>query len=205
VVNANNRGVKNVVVWLVPELSDEQIKALEARRLRDVPSFRPDQIYPGLSRKGSYLIVHERAVRAYSPHVQVVQAASDLAVVNGSDAPANAKWESRANGEFNILQPPGRLNRFENLKAERLPIMVSSSLHPRMRAYVWVLDHPYFAVTDQDGNFEIKFAPKGNLRLVVWQETTGFRGGREGRWGEAIKVPSGRIDLGEIKVKPPGK
>ena len=69
-----------------------------------------------------------------------------------------------------------------------------------MKAYVWVLDHPYFAVTDADGNFEIRFAPKGNLRLVAWQEATGFKGGREGRWGEPIRVPSGRLDLGEIKL-----
>jgi len=72
-----------------------------------------------------------------------------------------------------------------------------------MKAYVRVFDHPYFAVTTPDGSFEIKYVPKGNLRLFVWQEYAGYRNGPEGRFGEAIQVPSGRLDLGEVKVKSP--
>jgi hypothetical protein len=70
-------------------------------------------------------------------------------------------------------------------------------------AYLWVFDHAYFAVTDDDGRFHIRFAPAGNPRLVVWEEDMGFKGGRDGRWGEAIQVPNGKVDLGDIKLKPP--
>ena len=113
------------------------------------------------------------------------------------------KWSSLNNGQFSPLVPPNfHVFRIDRVKSERLPITVDSSINPWMKAYVWVLDHPYFAVTDDDGSFMIRFAPKGNLRLVVWQEATGFKGGREGRWGEAIRVPNGRLDLGDIKLKP---
>jgi hypothetical protein len=37
-----------------------------------------------------------------------------------------------------------------------------------------VLDHPYYAVTDAQGNFEIKNAPAGTQKVVVWQEAVGF-------------------------------
>ena len=203
VVNPTNRGVQNAVVWLVPELSEEQLAALWARRVRDVPGFRPEQVYPGLSLKGERTILHGEPLRAYVPHVLAVQAGSDLHIRDASQAGDLPKWTSRANGEAGPLVPPGRDQRIENLKADRLPAHVESAVYPWMKAYVWVLDHPYFAGTDPDGAFEIKFAPAGNLRLVVWQESMGFRNGREGRWGEAIRVPTGRADLGEIQLKPP--
>jgi hypothetical protein len=87
------------------------------------------------------------------------------------------------------------------LKAERFPINIESANSKWLNAYVRVFDHPYFAVTGPDGRFEIRYAPKGDLRLFVWQEAAGYRGGQEGRLGEAIKVPSGRLDLGDLKIK----
>jgi hypothetical protein len=206
VVNATNRGVKNVVVWLVPELSNEQVQALKDRKLREVPSFRAKDVYPGLTEQKEVTVLIPEKPIALVPHVAIVRAGSDVVFRNASTRPENVKWVSVKNGEFNPLLPPNfSAFRIDQAKTERLPIGVEASIHPWMKAYVWVLDHPYFAVTDDDGNFEIRFAPKGNLRLVVWQETTGFRGGREGRWGEAVRVPSGRLDLGEIKLKPPAK
>jgi hypothetical protein len=203
VVNPTNRGVRNVVVWLGPELTRDQLDALQARRLRTVPSFRPDQGYPGLPAKSERALVLGEPARAYVPHVVVAQAGSALAVRNLSPVPQNVKWDSRNNGQFDVLLAPGQSHREAGLTAERTPIEVQSSIYPWMRAYLWVLDHPYFAVTNEDGEFEIKYAPRGELRLVVWQEAMGFRGGREGRWGEPIRVSGGQLDLGEIKLKPP--
>jgi hypothetical protein len=57
---------------------------------------------------------------------------------------------------------------------ERGPGQVICSIHPWMEAYWLVLDHPYFAVTDKDGNFEIKNVPAGTQKVVVWQEAVGF-------------------------------
>ena len=70
-----------------------------------------------------------------------------------------------------------------------------------MKAWVRVFNHPYFAVTDKDGNFQIKDAPvlKGELRLFVWQESAGILGGTAGRFGKTIKVKPRSLDLKEIK------
>ena len=43
-----------------------------------------------------------------------------------------------------------------------------------MKAYWLVLDNPYFAVTDDKGNFEIKNVPAGTQKVVVWQEAARF-------------------------------
>ena len=39
-----------------------------------------------------------------------------------------------------------------------------------MRAYVGVLPHPFFAVTDREGKFEIRGVPAGSYTLVAWHE-----------------------------------
>lgn len=57
-----------------------------------------------------------------------------------------------------------------NLKPEKnRAIPISCDVHPWMKAYAWVFDHPYHAVTDKDGNFEIKHVPAGaEVEVVLW-------------------------------------
>jgi hypothetical protein len=51
-----------------------------------------------------------------------------------------------------------------------------------MSARIWVFDHPYHAITDKNGVFEIPFAPRGvDLRLILWHEAHGFVDGKDGR------------------------
>lgn len=204
VVNPKNRGVQNVVVWFAPEPTPEgwgRLKATGENRLREFPGFREDQLFPGIKSPPKNFFVHAGSLRAFVPHVLAVRGGSDLVIQNASPVPINAKWVSRNNGERNSLIPPGGSDAVPRLIPERFPIAVEDTIHPWMKAYLWVFSHPYFAVTDEDGNFEIKFAPAGKLRVFAWQGMAGYRNGREGRFGEPIEVPSGRKDLGELKFK----
>ena len=45
--------------------------------------------------------------------------------------------------------------------------------HPWEKAYVSVMDHPFFAVSDGLGRFEIRGLPPGSYTLVVWHERLG--------------------------------
>ena len=69
------------------------------------------------------------------------------------------------------------------LVAEGPPIQYKCTIHGWMTGYVRIFDHPYYAVTDADGKFEIKNAPAGKYRIVYWHEN-GFKGGAQGRFGE---------------------
>ena len=42
-----------------------------------------------------------------------------------------------------------------------------------MTGFMFLLDHPFFAVTDKDGRFEIDGLPDGAYDLTVWHETFG--------------------------------
>jgi hypothetical protein len=46
-------------------------------------------------------------------------------------------------------------------------------VHGWMNAYVGVLDHPYFAVSDKDGKFDIKNLPAGTYTIEAWHEKLG--------------------------------
>jgi hypothetical protein len=49
-------------------------------------------------------------------------------------------------------------------------IAVTCDTHAHMRAYILSYAHPYFAVTDVDGRFEIDQVPPGSYTLKAWHE-----------------------------------
>jgi len=100
-----------------------------------------------------------------------------------------------------VILPPGKSFTIENLKADRLPvIMVNCNIHPWMSAKVAVFDHPYFAVTDDKGGFEIKNAPAGDYKLVTWHEAVGW--GEGGRQGKSVTIKKGEPTEAEVKIQP---
>jgi hypothetical protein len=204
VVNQENLGIRNVVVWLSPEPSADEMKALQTKKGVKFPSFRQEDIHPSLAKPNSPAISLDIYCCRFIPHVVVAREGQALVVRNTAPVPHNAKWVSRENGSVNPLIPAGGMRTInERLIAEKFPIEIACSIHPWMNAWVRVFDHPYFAVTDKDGNFEIKDAPvlRGKLRLFIWQETGGIQGGVEGRFGQTLEVKPGSMDLGEIKFK----
>jgi uncharacterized protein (DUF2141 family) len=51
--------------------------------------------------------------------------------------------------------------------------MIKCDFHPWMEAYLFVMDHPYFAVTDEMGQFKIVGLPAGEYTLAAWHEELG--------------------------------
>jgi hypothetical protein len=197
VVSAKTGGIKNVVVWLAPDPKPGGAKQ------RDLPPFKKEDIHPTLVKPAKPGVEIDQPCCRFIPHVMAAQEGQTMTIKNSASVPHNAKWTSRENGEINPLIPSGGQFQVQApLKAERFPINVECSIHPWMKAYVWVFNHPYFSVTDEDGNFEIKNVPvlDGKLRIIAWQEN-GFSGGREGRMGEPISAKPKSTELGDIKFK----
>ena len=63
-------------------------------------------------------------------------------------------------------------------------IPVKCNVHSWMRSYIGVLDHPYVAVTSDDGDFAWTAVPPGNYTIAAWHETFG-------ELTENIKVSTG--------------
>jgi plastocyanin len=94
-------------------------------------------------------------------------------------------------------------------KSGAIPGEVVCNIHPWMKGWVVIRPDPYFAVTNDDGSFEIKDLPVGeDLEYQVWHEKSGFvttvsLDGKKTTWDKGRfkkKLAKGETDLGEIKV-----
>lgn len=55
--------------------------------------------------------------------------------------------------------------------AQAKPVVIQDDVYAWMQAFVFVLDHPFFATTDAAGRFEIRGLPPGEYRFQVWHES----------------------------------
>lgn len=112
----------------------------------------------------------------------------------------NVHYAGFINNANFALGPNGSATR--KLQPERRPINLACDIHPWMLGNLMVFDHPFFAVTGEDGSFEIKGVPAGTQNLIVWQRLAGYvtEGGSKGL---AVEVKPGQVtDLGTIVLKP---
>lgn len=107
----------------------------------------------------------------YEPHVFGMMAGQPLLIKNSDATLHNIHSMPKANKEFNFAMPKvvkEKTASFE--KPENEPIYIKCDVHPWMKTWVLVSDHPYFAVTDASGNFSIDGIPAGTYEVVCWQE-----------------------------------
>lgn len=106
----------------------------------------------------------------YVPHVMAIQVNQTFNVLNSDATSHNVNVDAKLNDKFNQGQPPGAAPIVKQFKREETVVPVKCNQHPWMRAYVGVLSHPFFAVTDKDGRFEIKGVPPGTYTVIAWHE-----------------------------------
>lgn len=181
IVSPKTRGIKNVVVWLRPNVANL------------MTGFAANEIHPGdAKRKASDVTIELEADRA-EPRVAVARIGDTIVVKNTSAVAHKFHWSSTNNGEFDFDVASGFRERFTlPLRADSTPANFRCNIRPWVKGFARVFDHPYYAVTDEDGKFEIKSAPAGNYRIVFWHENVGFLGGKEGRSGREIRIAAGR-------------
>jgi hypothetical protein len=108
-----------------------------------------------------------------SPHVFGMRAGQKLQVVNADQTQHNVHPTPKNNPEWNQSHPAGAPPITKTFTRPEVLIPVKDNQHPWEKAYVGVMDHPFFAVTDEFGRFEIRGLPPGIYTLVVWHERLG--------------------------------
>jgi plastocyanin len=108
----------------------------------------------------------------YVPHVLAFPAGSTVKIVNSDGILHNIHTYSTANPPFNMAQP-----KFKKVIEEKIEkpevIKVNCDAHGWMHGWWVATDTPYFAVTDDKGDYTIKDVPAGNYEIEVWQEKLG--------------------------------
>jgi plastocyanin len=188
IVDPKTRGVKNVVVYLRP--NNNQPNA----------AFAANEIHPADAKRKPADVVIDQPCCMFVARVTAARVGDTVVVKNPAAIAHNFFWDSGNSGSHNVNVPVNGQWKMPNaLAKEAAPIQYKCTIHPWMTGYVRVFDHPYFAVTDESGAFEIKDAPAGAFRIVFWHEN-GVLGGAKGRFGEPITI-AGDAN-GTMQLKP---
>jgi plastocyanin len=108
----------------------------------------------------------------YSPHVVGVQVGQEFEVINDDPTLHNVHSLSKLNPQFNIGQPKEGMKYITKFVKPEI-FMVKCEVHSWMHAYIGVFDHPFFAVTGDDGSFGLKNLPAGTYTIEAWHEKYG--------------------------------
>lgn len=112
----------------------------------------------------------------YTPRVVAVMVNQPIEISNSDDTNHNIHPMPKLNREWNESQgPKGEVKTKTFPKEEATPILFKCNVHPWMRAWVGVVSHPYFAVTGDDGSFELKNVPPGEYTIEAWHERFGVQ------------------------------
>jgi hypothetical protein len=109
----------------------------------------------------------------YHPHVFGMRVGQALEIVNSDPTLHNIHAMPKANQEFNNGQPIQGMKMTHTFTAKEVMVPFKCDVHGWMNAYVGVLDHPYFSVTDANGKFELKGLPPGTYTIEAWHEKLG--------------------------------
>ena len=109
---------------------------------------------------------------AFFPHVQAARVGSRVLLLNSD--PILHDIHARLGSEtlFNVGLPSWRQVE-KRLTRVGIVTIECEVLHTWMSAYIVVTPNPFFAVTDESGNFIIEGVPAGSYELEVWHEKLG--------------------------------
>lgn len=189
----NDGAVQNVVVYLYVARGGKKPPVHD--------SYKADAMTP--------VVIDNQNCR-FEPHIVAVRTGQPLVAGNKDPVGHNVKLDTLKNPAQNILVPPGGELKINLNAEESLPSPVSCSIHPWMKGFVVVKDHPYVAVSDKEGKITIKNVPAGKWTFQFWQEASGFvqevkQNGKAVKWDKGrveLTIKPGMNDLGEIKLPP---
>jgi hypothetical protein len=107
----------------------------------------------------------------FVPHVQVI-AAGDVEIVNSDPVLHNTHGFLGKATVFNVALPNQGQRIAKPLKKPGM-VRVECDAHGWMLGWIYVAEHPYYAVSSKDGGFTLTNVPPGSYTLVAWQEYAG--------------------------------
>jgi len=130
----------------------------------------------------------------FVPHVQTASVGQFLLLKNTDPILHTAHaYTPEGQPHFNVGLYPGRASRKPLVKAGVFKILCE--VHPWMSAYVVVSEHPYHAVTDAYGEYQLTDVPAGRYRLKAWHEKLGVT-------EQEVEVKAGAATKADLVLAP---
>jgi plastocyanin len=111
----------------------------------------------------------------FSPRVIGVQAGQLVSVSNSDPTNHNVHPIPRVNKEWNESQLAGQGPIKRKFTKPETMIQVKCNQHAWMTAWIGVLSHPFYAVSDANGSFAILGVPPGEYEIEAWHEKFGAK------------------------------
>ncbi len=192
-VDSQTHGLANVILWLDPSANTT------------VP------VHPSYAATATKKIVLDNSGCRFEPHVCVMRPTQTLVIGNKDEVDHSAAVLLTKNDSFNVVvSKQGQQERHFKF-SEKLPAPVVCPIHAWMKGYLIVKDHPYVAVTDAKGEFDLQNVPAGEWTFRVWHELPAYipeaeRNGTAEKWTGGkltVKIVDGKATaLGTIRLKP---
>jgi plastocyanin len=111
----------------------------------------------------------------YKPRILGVMTGQGIEIRNSDAVLHNIKAVPKKNRGFNVSQPTAGMKTVKTFPTAELAVPFECNVHGWMHAKVFVMDNPYFAVSDDNGAFSIKGLPPGTYTLEAWHEKLGTK------------------------------
>jgi len=156
VIDPTTKGIANVFIYLAK---------------------KPAKVYSDLAHSKDKEVKFDQKGCRFVPHAMLVRTDQRVRVFSEDSIAHNTHtYPLKGNSENFIVSPNDRTGVLLKPMTlmERAPINIRCDIHPWMSAYWLILDHPYAAITDVNGNFEIAELPVGTHEFMIWQESSGW-------------------------------
>jgi plastocyanin len=194
---AKGANIKDAAVCAVADIPDESVQVKDGGLANVFIYLKKAPKVAGEPIKDASLVFDQKNC-VFKPHAMVVRVGQTVRVLNNDPLAHNTHTNGKKTAIFNSIVQPNETQGVALVYklAEQEPISVVCDIHPWMRAYHLPIDHPFVALSGEDGTFEIKDIPAGKHEFKVWHETGGLL-----EKGLVVTVKPGDNDL-SIKVSP---
>lgn len=124
----------------------------------------------------------------YVPHVIGAQLGQKVKILNSDSTLHNVHSFSKANPPFNMAMPSSTQPKEKIFSKSEGMFNVKCDIHPWMEAWIGVVDHPFFAVSREDGTYMISGVPAGTYEIEAWHEKAGTKTSKMTVGAEETKV-----------------
>ena len=189
------------------DIRDESLMVADDGGLANVYLYVRDRrvdVCPELAESVEKRVTLDNRDCIFIPHcMKIWNSRQEFYIKNSDPVAQNVAFSPNLDQPANIVIPVGADATWKFNRPQRKPVPIACNYHPWESAYILPVDHPYVAITGEDGTFTVRGLPLGELEFQFWHERTDFLETRDWPRGRlTVAIRAGLNDLGTIKLPP---